>query len=150
MRFFAVFAVLILLTSCSMINVPVPPESFSLETVLKLPSARYDLSSVNDIDSFEGVEVKGKAAVYGRLVFYGFKFEDPSQTRKVFKKLISKRLLKLRLLDLPWMGSFEESSKMEKLLVWWKGPWLFALEGEPEYVEEFYRSIGDIFRELRD
>jgi len=133
-----------------MLNVPVPPESFALETVLKFPSADYKLSSLNDVDVFMSVEIHGKAAVYENLVFYGFKFDEPSQARKTFKKLMSKHILKLRLIDLPWMGSFEISSRDEKIRVWWKGIWLLALEGEPEHVDEFYRSLVDIFRSLRD
>ena len=148
MRVSIALILIFLIASCSLISPPVPPRAFSLESAMKLPFTGE--VTTTEIDSFMDVEIGGMAVVHGRTVFYGFKFESPSDARKAFKRIISKHILKLRLIDTPWFGRFEMSEKGKKLIVWWKDVWMFAIEGDPGEVDELLESLIDTFTALSD
>ena len=147
MRIAIVLILSVLLASCSLMIAPTPPRAFSLESALKLPFE--DEVHPKKIDSFMGIDLEGMAVLHGRVVFYGFKFEKPSDARRAFKRIISRHILKIKLLDLPWFGSFELSSRGKKIEVWWSDVWLFAIEGDPKEVDSLYSKVKNAFSSFR-
>ncbi|AAD36689.1 hypothetical protein THMA_1663 [Thermotoga maritima MSB8] len=144
--------VLLMLSSCTLIKIVVPPEAYSLDTAIFVLETRdYRLSDVKEIDSYGDVEMKGKVAVfeteYGPVFLYVYKGEE---AKKIWKKLNGRAgFVSIRsVLDLPNMGKFSTVSNGKKIVAWWRKNWLFIVEGK-NGVEEFVKHVYRVYEEMK-
>jgi len=144
--------VLLMLSSCTLIKIVVPPEAYSLDTAIFVLETRdYRLSDVKEIDSYGDVEMKGKVAVfeteYGPVFLYVYKGKE---AKKIWKKLNGRAgFVSIRsVLDLPNMGKFSTVSNGKKIVAWWRKNWLFIVEGK-NGVEEFVKHVYRVYEEMK-
>ncbi|AIY86823.1 MULTISPECIES: DUF3242 domain-containing protein [unclassified Thermotoga] len=144
--------VLLMLSSCTLIKIVVPPEAYSLDTAIFVLETRdYRLSDVKEIDSYGDVEMKGKVAVfeteYGPVFLYVYKGKE---AKKIWKKLNGRAgFVSIRsVLDLPNMGKFSTVSNGKKIIAWWRKNWLFIVEGK-NGVEEFVKHVYRVYEEMK-
>ncbi|PLV60274.1 DUF3242 domain-containing protein [Thermotoga sp. KOL6] len=143
---------LFLLSSCALFKIEVPPESYSLETAIRiLENREYTLMDLKNVDQYAEVTMPGKVAVFetkdGVIFFYAYKGEDAKKIWKTIRKKTG--FFSVRsILDLPNMGKFSTILEGKKIVAWWKKSWLFIVEGK-DGVEDFVKHIHEVYEVLR-
>ena len=138
-----IFSVLFLLVSCTLIDVPVPPRSMSVEDALRLLSKDAELM---EIQSFMGVRIRGKAVKMPEGTLYAFKFKWSYQSKLAYEKITRRFIFGIELMDSSRMGKFVASKEGNRIVIWWKGKWLMALVGDKEWVKKTFRKFFEIYK----
>lgn len=152
MRKVLLLFVVLLLSSCMLRPVYVPPSAYSLTSALRLAQNGYALIFLEEIDGYGPIAKKGLVASYIRgdssYLLYGFKFLGESP--KDYWKKVAKQYgtwNSRTYIDLPNSGLYSVAKEGKYVVAWWRDVWLFVVESSSN-AEKFANELMDVFARI--
>ena len=128
-------ALIVLLGSCSMLKISVPPESMAKESAIKVVTNDYELIDIFKESDYLGVPFDGMVGVFkkdGNTFFlHVYKGENSKSAKNVWKKIADRLGMFCwhTILELPWSGRVSTRKNGKEIVCWWRNRWVFVVEG---------------------
>jgi len=150
-RKFLIFSVLIvLLGSCGVLRVSVPPESMAKESAIKVVANDYELIDMFKESDYLEIPFDGMVGVFKKdgdtFFLHVYKGEDSKSAKNVWKKIADKlgMFWWRTILELPWSGRVSTKKDGKEIVCWWRNRWVFVAEGMKK-TDEFVDHIMNTY-----